>query len=103
MEIIRNGELNYYIVHMYGWSGCLIIPQNIHRSMTFNSDQKLLLLHSILPSVQVQTDDRRPKTAGRVTMGRGQAGSAAQMLQNNKPKKTVDAQFESTTKLVLLY
>ena len=49
-------------------------------------------------SVQVQTDDKRPRTASAV-ITRGQLGAAAsQMSQNNKPKKPVDEQFERTTK-----
>lgn len=54
-------------------------------------------LHSIfcLPfistSVQVQTDNKRPRTAG-------QPGPASQLMQNNKPKKPADEQFERTTK-----
>jgi len=48
-------------------------------------------------SVQVQTDDKGPRTAGgKIT--RGPLGPASQLNQNNKPKKAVDEQFERTTK-----
>ena len=52
----------------------------------------------ISPSVQVQTDDRRPRSAGGVMLTRGQAGSVSQTAQNNRSKKPVDEQFERTTK-----
>ena len=58
---------------------------------------------STLPSVQVQTDDRRPRSAGGVMTTRGQAGSVLQLTQSNRSKKPVDEQFERTTKLVLDY
>lgn len=59
---------------------------------------------SFLPlnSVQVQTDDKRPRTTGVVITRPGQLGSVMQLNQNNKQRKPVqDEQFESTTKLVM--
>ena len=54
-----------------------------------------------LNSVQVQTDDRRPRTTGGVITRPGRLGSVMQLNQNNKQRKPVqDEQIESTTKLV---
>jgi len=53
-------------------------------------------------SVQVQTDDKRPRTASGVITG-GTLGPASQLNQNNKPKKPVDEQFERTTKMLSMH
>lgn len=60
-------------------------------------------MQTLTRSVQVQTDDKRPRTASAV-ITRGQLGAAAsQMSQNNKPKKPVDEQFERTTKMLSMH
>lgn len=53
---------------------------------------------NIYSSVQVQTDDRRPRPAGGIMTTRGQPGSVLQLAQNNRSRKPVDEQFERTTK-----
>ena len=53
--------------------------------------RSILNLPFLTTSVQVQTDNKRPRTAG-------QPGPASQLMQNNKPKKPADEQFEGTAK-----
>lgn len=52
-------------------------------------------------SVEVQTEAKRSQSAGRVMTIRGQKSVHSQQLESNQSKKSVDEQFERTTKLVL--
>ncbi|KAL9976136.1 hypothetical protein ACROYT_G013391 [Oculina patagonica] len=53
-------------------------------------------------SVQVQTDDKRPRTAGGL-ITRGQLGPATQLNQNNKQRKPVDEEFDKTSKMLSMH
>lgn len=52
-------------------------------------------------SVQVQTEAKRSQSAGGVMTVSGQRSVRSQQLESNQPRKSVDEQFERTTKLVL--
>lgn len=52
-------------------------------------------------SVQVQTEAKRSQSAGGVMAMSGQRSVRSQQLASNQPRKSVDEQFERTTKLVL--
>ncbi|XP_073233357.1 uncharacterized protein [Porites lutea] len=59
-------------------------------------------MQTLTRSVQVQTDDRHPRTAGIVR--RVQSGSAMQLNPNsNRGRKAVDEQFESTAKMLSMH
>ena len=52
-------------------------------------------------SVQVQTEAKRSQSAGGVMAMSGQRSVRSQQLESNQPRKSVDEQFERTSKLVL--
>ena len=82
----------YHVVFCIHWRGKGVVLINC---LKFSAQ----ILTFSFQSVQVQTDDRHPRTAGMVR--RVQSGSAMQLNPNsNRGRKAVDEQFESTAKLV---
>ncbi|XP_068698607.1 centrosomal protein of 290 kDa-like [Montipora foliosa] len=68
----------------------------------FNRNNELM--QTFTRSVQVQTDAKRPKSAGGVMTMRGQPNqSQPQRSEYDRPRKSMDEQFERTTKMLSLH
>lgn len=60
-------------------------------------------MQTVTRSVQVQTEAKRSQSAGGVMAMSGQRSVRSQQLESNQPRKSVDEQFERTTKMLSLH